>query len=690
MQAGRARSEAKPSGGRGHGWDPRAEWLEADGLGGFASGTASGVRTRRYHALLLVAQTPPTGRMVLVNGFDAWLETAAGQVALSSQAYLPDVLHPDGAARIAHFDREPWPRWTWLLPDGSRLEQEILLPRGAARVLVAWRLAGPDESALRPPAVLRVRPFLSGRDYHALHHENPAFRFEPAVRGDLFTWRPYPGVPAILSRSNGAYAHEPLWYRGFRYDEERARGLDFAEDLASPGVLRFDLASGEAVWLLAAEGQGAALGSGAEPPARVAERLRREERARRASFASPLERAAEGYVVRRGAGHTLVAGYPWFTDWGRDTFIALRGLCLATGRLELAREILLEWAGAVSEGMLPNRFPDRGEAAEFNSVDASLWFAVAVHEALRASEGAGRPAPASERARLEGAALAIVRGFAAGTRYGIRADADGLLAAGAPGVQLTWMDAKVGDWVVTPRIGKPVEVQALWLNALNLAGRTSPELAELARRAAKSFEARFWNEAAGHLHDVVDVDHRAGVVDASLRPNQILAVGGLPTACLSGERARRVVDAVERDLLTPLGLRSLAPGAPGYAARYQGGVRERDGAYHQGTVWPWLLGPFVEAWVRVRGGTPEARREARGRFLPPLRAHLERAGLGHVSEIADAEAPHEPRGCPFQAWSLGELLRLERVVLAEAAEEERKPAPPRREETGPRRPAPPR
>jgi predicted glycogen debranching enzyme len=510
---------------------------------------------------------------------------------------------------------------------------------------------------------------LSGRDYHALHHENPAFRFEPEARAGLLAWRPYPGVPAVLSRSNGDYAHEPLWYRGFRYDEERERGLDFAEDLASPGVLRFDLAAGEAVWLLAAEGHEAALGAASEPALEVALRLRREERARRASFASPLERAAEAYAVRRGAGHTLLAGYPWFSDWGRDTFIALRGLCLATGRLDLAREILLEWAGAVSEGMLPNRFPERGEAPEFNSVDASLWFAVAAYEYLAAAERAGRPAPGEERVRLEGALRAILEGYARGTRFGIRADSDGLLAAGAPGVQLTWMDAKVGDWVVTPRIGKPVEVQALWVNALRLAARVSPafaEFAELAERAAKSFEARFWNEAAGHLHDVVDVDHAPGAVDASLRPNQILAVGGLPTPLLTGERARRVVNAVEQSLLTPLGLRSLAPGAPGYAARYQGGVRERDGAYHRGSVWPWLLGPFVEAWLRVRGDTAEAKREARARFLPPLRAHLEEAGLGHVSEIADAEAPHAPRGCPFQAWSLGELLRLERSVLATA------------------------
>ncbi len=233
-----------------------------------------------------------------------------------------------------------------------------------------------------------------------------------------------------------------------------------------------------------------------------------------------------------------------------------------------------------------------------------------------------------------------------------------------PGVQLTWMDAKVGDWVVTPRIGKPVEVQALWLNALHVGSRFSERWRERFTRGQASFRTRFWNDEAGGLFDVVDCDHRPGVVDAAFRPNQIFAVGGLPLALVEGERARRLVDAVAARLWTPLGLRSLAAGEPGYVGRYAGGVRERDGAYHQGTVWPWLLGAFVEAWVRVRGGTPEAKRTARERFLVPLWRHLDDAGLGHVSEIADGDPPHAPRGCPFQAWSVGEALRLDRVVLA--------------------------
>jgi predicted glycogen debranching enzyme len=519
-------------------------------------------------------------------------------------------------------------------------------------VVLTWRLAEP-----RPDAALVVRPFMSGRELHALHHENPAFDFQPHPVDDTVSWRPYPSLPRIIAKSTGVYTHRPDWYRGFLYAEERARGLDDTEDLATPGFFTlWPDERGEAILILAADGLPAPL-----PAAELARELRARERARRAAYATPLHRAADDYLVRRGAGRTIIAGYPWFGDWGRDTFIALRGLCLTTGRLDDARAILDEWAGAVSEGLLPNRFPDGGEAPEYNSVDASLWYVIAVGEYL-ATE---RNADAATRARLMSAVAAILEGFARGTRHGIALAADGLLASGERGVQLTWMDAKIGDWVVTPRIGKPVEVQALWLNALAIGASLSSRWASLFQRGMASFGERFWNEARGALYDVVDVDHRAGARDGTLRPNQIFAVGGLPIAIVDGERARRIVDTVEATLWTPLGLRSLAPGEADYAPRYEGGVVQRDSTYHQGTVWPWLAGPFVEAWLRVRGSSDGARREAARRFLAPLMAHLSTAGIGHVSEIADAEAPHVPRGCPFQAWSLGELLRLTHLVLRE-------------------------
>jgi predicted glycogen debranching enzyme len=631
---------------------PECEWLEADGLGGFASGTVSGIRTRRYHGLLVPATAPPAGRTVLLNGFDAWVEISGESIPISSQRYGPDVLYPDGANRLRSFLLNPWPVWRFGLREDLVIEQELFALHGSPTVALSWKLVG-DFSG---PAKLRIRPLVSGRDFHSTHHENGSFRFEATLRLDTVIWHPYQDLPIIRIRSNGHYSHEPCWYRNFLYREEQRRGLDCAEDLASPGVFEWEISGGPAVWILSSVEAGT---GEAEAALGQYHALRTEEQARRESFPSALYRAGDAYIVRRGEGKTIIAGYPWFGDWGRDTFIALRGLCLATGRLDDAHDILIQWAGAVSEGMLPNRFPDRGETPEFNSVDASLWYIIAVHDYLhaRVSMKPGAPISESDLQKLAAAIDAILSGYAGGTRFSIRATEDGLLACGQPGVQLTWMDAKVGDWVVTPRIGKPVEVQALWLNALWIGSRFSPRWSEVYAKGKASFEARFWNESASGLFDVVDCDHRAGVNDASLRPNQIFAVGGLPVSLLEDERARRVVQTVEANLVTPIGLRSLGPAEPGYVPHYEGGVRQRDGSYHQGTVWPWLIGPFVDAWLRVRDGTVQAKVEARKRFLEPLGDHLHEAGLGHISEIADAEPPHTPRGCPFQAWSLGEYLR---------------------------------
>src|SRR6266540_1063099 len=701
-----------------------AEWLEADGLGGFASGTSTGIRTRRYHALLLTATTPPTGRLVLVNGFDGWVETGNGTFSLSSQCYAPDVIGGDGAQRIEAFGWEPWPHWIFKLEDGTRIELEIFAVKGEPTTCLSWEVLGP-----RKDVKLYVRPFFSGRDYHSLHKSNPVFRFEAEVKPDRVSWQPYSSVPGVTALTNGGYTHDPHWYYSFLYQQERARGLDCEEDLAAPGVLSWNLADGKAATVLTTKEHAGASLPASVKPVELLNRLRDGEQKRREKFPSRLHRAADAYIVERHAlpphpalspiggegarqvrrslgesgrggegvspkatspAKTIIAGYPWFSDWGRDTFIALRGLCLATGRLGVARDILIAWSATVSEGMLPNRFPDQGGQPEFNAVDASLWFVIAVHEFLEASRSVISKSVISRSvisdqagacgrlntdslitdslitSRLLTAVEAILEGYSAGTRFGIRADADGLLAAGVSGVQLTWMDAKVGDWVVTPRIGKPVEVQALWLNALKIGSEFNARWGALLERGTAAFAARFWNPGGGYLHDVVDVDHMPGTADATFRPNQIFAVGGLPFPVLNGTQARRVVDAVEQRLLTPLGLRSLAPGERGYTARYEGDVVARDGAYHQGTVWPWLLGAFVEAWVRVRGGTVAAKRTARERFLAPLLAHLDDAGLGHICEIADAEPPHRPRGCPFQAWSVGEALRLDQAVLAAA------------------------
>lgn len=624
----------------------KKEWLEADGLGGFAMGTASGMRTRRYHAVLLRDLGGGAGmrRIVFVNGFDASVRTLSREYALTSQVYAPGVLSPDGARRIESFTSDPWPIWAYQLEDGTRVRHHLFVLHEAGVTVLRWRRI---EGA--GPATLAVRLFLSGRDYHHLHRENAAFDFSAQIEGNRVRWRPYPDVPSIIAVSNGDYSHGPYWYRGFHYEADRERGLDHTEDLGAPGVFRFDLARGDAVLVLGLEGEGG-IGDHADMVEAVDD-MERAERERRERLGGQLEHMADSFIVRHGRGKTVVAGYPWFEDWGRDTFVALRGMCLTTGRIGASGEVLREWARYLSEGMLPNYVRDRN--AVYNSVDASLWYVVAAGEYL---------ALAGNDETIRKAIIEVLEHYERGTRHGIRADHDGLLYAGASGVQLTWMDAKIGDWVVTPRRGKPVEVQALWVNALLVGKRLVGRWSTLIEKARASFAERFWNESRQCLYDVVDVEFERGVCDGTLRPNQIFAVGGLPEPLLKGQRARAVVDTVERELWTPLGLRSLAPGEPGYRGRYEGGPAERDAAYHQGTAWPWLLGTFVDAWLGVRGYSPDAKAEARARFLAPLIAHLDEAGLGGVSEIADGDPPHTPRGCPFQAWSVGELLRIRKML----------------------------
>ncbi len=648
-------------------FDLNAEWLEADGLGGYASGTVGGWRTRRYHAILLTSATPPTNRKVYVNGFEATVLVGDAAFSISTQQYVPDVTYPRGYEYLQSFTEEPWPKWVYRLPDGLVIEFELFVPRGYSGTVLKWQVRTFAEDCPLMNVELVVRPLMSGRDYHSLLRENSVFCFEASVQEGQIEWRPHEDASTIRAFTSGNYTPSPDWYRQFFYSEEAARGLDSTEDLASPGELRFQLSTVPALLVLTDDGPWSIRKFPGETIDALVDRLAEAERSRRQGFATRLHRSAADYLVLRGSGRTIVAGYPWFTDWGRDTFISLRGLCLATGQIEEAGRILTEWSQLVSEGMLPNRFPDHGDAPEYNSVDASLWYIVAVHDYLKAARIAGHPRFEADRKMLQVAVNQILLGYAQGTRFGIQVDDDGLLWAGVQGAQVTWMDAKCGDWVVTPRIGKPVEVQALWLNALWIGSRMNSGWEKLFQRARESFHDRFWNTTRRCLFDVVDVNHEPGVSDGSVRPNQIFAVGGLPLNLLSPVKSQLVVQIVEDRLLTPMGLRSLDPQDPSYCGTYSGDAGKRDGAYHQGTVWPWLNGPFTEAWLRVRGNTSANRQTAHCRFVQPLLDHLPLAGLGHVSEIAEGDWPHKPTGCPFQAWSVGELLRMMKMV-AEPAE----------------------
>ncbi len=639
------------------------EWLVTDGLGGYAMGCADGLRTRRYHSLLLVAMPNDERRYQLVSGLDAWLELdgSGERIALSSQRYQPAVIAPDGRDRLTKFVSEPWPTWTYAIDERLSIMLELFAPRGRAATVLRWRLL----SEQRVGARLHVRLFLAGRDWHALHHENGAFRFEPERAGDqIWRWTPYAGVPPIVVHANADYSHDPQWYRQFLYSQERERGLDYLEDLASPGVFSWRLGESapDADLLLSTSEQLLGYHAPGDLSATCAA-LRASELARVAAFKGRLHRSASEYVVRRGDRQTIIAGYPWFTDWGRDTFIALRGLCLATGRLEQAGQILSSWCEHQTDGMLPNTFPSGASEPQYNSVDASLWFIIAAQEFLREAARRGYWVERDLQERLTDACEAVLHAYARGTRYGIRMDReDSLLAAGIPAgtgppLALTWQDAIVNGRAVTPRVGKPVEVQALWINALLFGARWSERWGEIADRARRCFADRFWNAKRGCLLDVVDVDHRRGVIDERVRANQIFACGGLPVALLEGERLRSVVEIVEQALWTPMGLRTLARDDRAYYGNCAGTAALRDGSYHQGTVWPWLTFAFLEGWVRAHGGSRESWQEARRRFLPALARHVDEAGIGHVSEIADGDSPHAPRGCPFQAWSVGEIIR---------------------------------
>ena len=627
------------------------EWLETNGRGGFASGTVAGANTRRYHAVLLTARKPPSERFALVNHLEEWIDIDGQPYPLSTNLY-PNAVHPEGYKQCTGFATEPWPTWTYDCR-GVLVQREIFCVRDRDLVVTRWMLVRRTKKVV----TLRVRPMLSGRDYHMTHHVNGSLVTTVTVADGRVAWHPYRGVSPVQAFQNGRYRHDPEWFRTVQFPAERQRGLPFEEDWWSPGEFTYQLDHGVgAALILTTESidsvDGASLTEG--------EQKRRTGLRTAAPSTDPLAGelwcAVEAYLSGRGSRQTVIAGYPWFADWGRDTFISLPGLCLVTGRHEAARQIIELFSAHVSEGMVPNRFFDAGEQPEYNTIDASLWFIDAIDRYLAYSKD-----QACVREVAWPVVKQIIDGYRQGTRYNIHMDVDGLIAGGVSGVQLTWMDAKAGDWAVTPRRGKPVEIQALWVRSLDVGERLAAQFGEPAyaarcredrTRAVASFRTKFWNEAGGFFYDVIDGPEGN---DASIRPNQIYAIS-LCDDLASKEQAEKILLVVKNHLLTPVGLRTLSPEDSRYRPRYEGSVVERDGAYHQGTVWPFLLGPFVTAWLKVLGKNTKTRAQARS-FLDGLSGHVQGGCLGQVSEIFDADAPHNPRGCPAQAWSVAEPLR---------------------------------
>ena len=640
----------------------RLEWLETNGKGGFASTTVLGANTRRYHGLLTAALTPPVRRHVLVSRLEEVIEAEGKAVELGCNFYRGTV-HPTGHRYLSSFRLDPFPMSTYWVGERG-LEKAVFMVHGEDTVVVRYTLfAGPG-------CFLQVRPFLAFRDYHSLTHRNDVLDRRVGRRDGTASVRPYGDLPMLHFHHD---ARELLaqgdWWMRHQYPREAERGFDCEEDLFSPFALRFELSTGSSVFVVAS------LDRSSRPDAAAlerAERRRRREvvdavRRRAPGLDERLALAADAFVVDRfGAGSTVIAGYPWFTDWGRDTMVSLPGLCLATGRLAEARDILQTFARSIDRGMIPNVFPDGGQAPEYNNVDGTLWFARACGQYVAASGDLD-----SARNLFLPALRDVIRHHRAGTRYGIRVDADGLLRAGAESIPLTWMDAKIGGRAITPRAGKPVEVQALWIDALDTTADLARQLGddvgvreclELSRAARASFARRFWFAEGGFLYDVVDDPD--GHDDSTLRPNQILAVSLPRQPILDEGRSRAVVSVVTRELLTPYGLRTLSRGDRRYAAHYGGDARARDGAYHQGTVWPWLIGPYVSAYLRAYGRSTAAVAHARASVEGLLRFFAS-DGLGQIPELFDAEEPQRPGGSIAQAWSVAEVIRLLATELRE-------------------------
>jgi len=635
------------------------EWLVTNGIGGYASGTIAGGMTRRYHGLLIAALQPPVGRTHLVAGLDEIVRCGGEEFALATHLWASGAVEPKGFQFIEGFRLDgTTPVWTYA-PGDARLEKRVWMAQGTNTTYAQYTLLE-GSAAIE----IELKALVNYRDFHASTHAGDWKMRIDAVEHGVRVVAFDGATPFYLQSAQATCEARHEWYRDCFLALERERGLDDREDHLFAALFRAKVRAGESVTIVLTTEEKAALDGEiahvqrATHEAEIAAAWSTQSKV--ISAGSPdwlpqLVLAADQFIVKRGLpdepdGRSVIAGYHWFGDWGRDTMIALPGLALATGRAEVARQILLAFAKFVDAGMLPNNFPDAAGKPEYNTVDAALWYFEAVRQYFAAT------GDMQTLQKLFPVLAGMIDAHVIGTRYQIHADpADGLLYAGEAGVQLTWMDAKIGDWVVTPRTGKAVEINALWINALE----TMAELARVLKISSDSYQTlsgkakdgfhKFWNAERRCCYDVIEAPGIGN--DASLRPNQIFAVS-LAVSPLPSEQQKAVVDICASQLLTPYGLRSLAPGEAGYRGHYGGGPRERDAAYHQGTVWAWLLGHFALAHHRVY-----ADRVAAMRFLEPLGSAIQRYGLGTLGEIFDGDAPFAPKGCIAQAWSVGEVLR---------------------------------
>jgi predicted glycogen debranching enzyme len=656
------------------------EWLLTNGRGGYASSTVVGCNTRRYHGLLIGALEPPVKRVLALSNCLETIFIGQGEFKLTTFEF-PNIITPEGYLRLKGFSKDYGVHFHYEIGE-LRLTKSIYMLREQDAAAIVYELTGVGQ-----PIEFAVQPMVAMRDYHSMMKagDNISLTSESGQlvisnkKGDF-------GI-LLLNHPGGIFEEKREWWYNFVYRVDKERGQDFTEDQFSPGIIKYRIDSPKRIVLWASISRGYILGERIPDIEEVTRQLSEHYKsstgvANGDEMLATLYQAVEQFVVKRRKEErkmsnvqrpisnvevrneeraTILAGYPWFADWGRDAFISLPGLLLATRRFDEARSVLLTFAEAASEGMIPNCFDDYGGAAHFNSVDASLWFINAAFAYLAASGDRE-----TFKERLLGTIISIINSYRSGTRFGIRADTDGLITAGDSSTQLTWMDAKYDGVVFTPRYGKCVEVNALWYNALMLLSQfydddkqPNVELKVEIDKVKNSFCKLFWNETWGWLNDCIlpaTAGKPDGTADATLRPNQIFAVS-LPFSPLTAGQQKVVVDIVEKKLLTPFGLRTLSPDDRRYHGTYTGPQSERDAAYHQGTVWAYLIGPFIEAYLKVNGFSQESKSQA-ACFIEPLLRHLSEDGcLGQVSEIFDGEPPHKPKGCFAQAWSVAELIR---------------------------------